>query len=631
MMRKTIFSVLCVFCFLFTQFHGISAGGDDKPVVYDLPACVENALRNHPLIGQSQSMVSYHEHGIDLEKSQFGPHLSLHTSVVTFESSKDFTALLSTPGNALVTRETSGTNYVAGLGLAQPIYSTGSFLGLSAPSVQREMSNLEAQKFTNLKLKTDVVFDVVDAYGKVIGTLKALEIAEESLKTSELLYATALSKYKLDIINKASLLQAESVLVNQKVKIEKIRSDLEVNLSSLANKMGSDMKINQVSNDAGAFRTLLCDTDPIPPFESLIEMAHEKRNDIKAQEATIKGLMNNLDFVKSKRYPQVNLNASYFRNGNINFNDNQAFAWNVLMRLDMPLFDYGQVSAEISQQKDRINTQKEALRALRNDVFSQVRESYQNIQSLKASLTGLEKSREEAREALTLVRERYSRELADELEVLKAQDTLALIEQTLYSTEIDLVVNRASLKRAVGIDILECSGPAGRPSLKEKKAPEDSTSSGTPHMKDEKKPEVKTSLTESHEIIPVEGKAIPEGIIPLGEKQLPAAQNREIDVKTFSPPEKDKGVSPEVARSSKKKAVYTVLTGAFRSLENAEAMKHVLEAKGYTVSVKKKSDAKRGELFRVMIGEFETKEMAKAFALKLRKTDRLNAYASTKN
>lgn len=436
--------------------------GENEQPVYDLSTCIKRGLQNHPTLLQSQYMIKYYESGTDLEKSRLGPHVSVSGAVVGFGNQKTATTLITIPGGTIATREARGTNYVTGITASQPIFSSGSLLGLLgfyAPSVEREKNNVTSQKFTELQLRGDVILDIIDAYGKVLKTLHSLRVEEESLKTNELLYKTALSKYNLDLINKSELLEAERILTIQKVKIIGLKGILDINLSTLGNKVGGGVSISKISEDKAKFGSLLCDEQALPPLDKLYELACQKRSDIKAQEAKIQGLLENLKVIKSKRYPEVNLGAGYFYKGDLTeVNANKAYGWNVFLRLDMPLFDFGENKAEVSQQESLVLVQREVLRALKNDIASQIQESYQTIQSLKATMMGEQKSIEKARETFALTEGKYKQQLVNELEVMKAHDELAQFEQALYDTEIDLIVRSVALSKAVGSDILACAG-----------------------------------------------------------------------------------------------------------------------------------------------------------------------------
>lgn len=84
------------------------------------------------------------------------------------------------------------------------------------------------------------------------------------------------------------------------------------------------------------------------------------------------------------------------------------------------------------------------------------------------------------------------------------------------------------------------------------------------------------------------------------------------------------------AASSAGKVTYTVQAGAFRNREDAEALRRKLEARKYKTSVKKEAGAKGMVFFKVRTGEFENKKEASAFALELKNTDGLSAFALAK-
>ena len=53
-------------CIVFYHPNAIAQTG--LPV-YDLDMCIKNALTKHPALLQSQNMIQFNEHGIDLAKS----------------------------------------------------------------------------------------------------------------------------------------------------------------------------------------------------------------------------------------------------------------------------------------------------------------------------------------------------------------------------------------------------------------------------------------------------------------------------------------------------------------------------------------------------------------------------------
>jgi cell division septation protein DedD len=92
-----------------------------------------------------------------------------------------------------------------------------------------------------------------------------------------------------------------------------------------------------------------------------------------------------------------------------------------------------------------------------------------------------------------------------------------------------------------------------------------------------------------------------------------------------------KGTSAPSADPSHGKSVYTVQAAAFKLQKDADALKQSLENKGYKVFIKKEPNPKGVVLYKVRVGEFGQKKDASVFALKLKKTDGLNAFAVIKN
>jgi cell division protein FtsN len=108
-----------------------------------------------------------------------------------------------------------------------------------------------------------------------------------------------------------------------------------------------------------------------------------------------------------------------------------------------------------------------------------------------------------------------------------------------------------------------------------------------------------------------------------------------------SPPQKPLPVQPAIQKEPAEPRVegdnshqndikYTVQTGAFKNLKEAETLKHKLETKGYKTYIKKYAKSKNPKLYKVRIGEFAVKEEATALALKL-KNEGLKAFVTLKN
>lgn len=79
------------------------------------------------------------------------------------------------------------------------------------------------------------------------------------------------------------------------------------------------------------------------------------------------------------------------------------------------------------------------------------------------------------------------------------------------------------------------------------------------------------------------------------------------------------------------KGIYTVQAGAFKNEKEAVVLKKKLEKKGYNnIYMFREKKQKNEVLFKVRIGDFETKKEAEIFAVKLNKTEGLRSFAVKK-
>ena len=82
-------------------------------------------------------------------------------------------------------------------------------------------------------------------------------------------------------------------------------------------------------------------------------------------------------------------------------------------------------------------------------------------------------------------------------------------------------------------------------------------------------------------------------------------------------------------RNSTSSRKYTVQVGAFKNPSDAHALMLKLDKKGYHAAVIMKK-TKNERIFKVLAGEFNTREEAEVFSIKLKKTEGLKAFVTFK-
>jgi len=159
------------------------------------------------------------------------------------------------------------------------------------------------------------------------------------------------------------------------------------------------------------------------------------------------------------------------------------------------------------------------------------------------------------------------------------------------------------------------------------RSPADMHASGNP----QKEPAVQQNSVNTQKEIT--GQQTPEAQIPV-EIQKPQ-ENK--NAKEAKPIEKAKEMIPSQAalkagesqetRNSTSSRKYTVQVGAFKNSSDAHALMLKLDKKGYHAAVIM-TKAKNERIFKVLVGEFNAREEAEVFSIKLKKTEGLKAFVT---
>ncbi|MEW6214328.1 MAG: SPOR domain-containing protein [Nitrospirota bacterium] len=87
--------------------------------------------------------------------------------------------------------------------------------------------------------------------------------------------------------------------------------------------------------------------------------------------------------------------------------------------------------------------------------------------------------------------------------------------------------------------------------------------------------------------------------------------------------------TPETRETTKVRK-YTVQVGAFKNASDADALKAKLDKKGYKTYMTRSETKKHENLYKVRIGEFDTRKEAEVLSIKIRNSDGLQTFVILK-
>lgn len=130
---------------------------------------------------------------------------------------------------------------------------------------------------------------------------------------------------------------------------------------------------------------------------------------------------------------------------------------------------------------------------------------------------------------------------------------------------------------------------------------------------------------------PKERGALPLEVTPQQKDQPQPIAPSEVESvqKTTEKTNKEAIMNPQLPQKLPKIA-YTVQVGAFKDTPDAESLKVKLDKKGFKAYVIVSKSKKDERLYRVWVGEFATRKEAEILALKIKKTEGLQAFVTFK-
>jgi outer membrane protein TolC len=182
--------------------------------------------------------------------------------------------------------------------------------------------------------------------------------------------------------------------------------------------------------------------------EDVIHQAFSQRSDLRAAEAQVRSAERARSAARAERLPSVSLTADYGAIGTTPDHSHGTFA--VVGSLKVPIWQGGRVEGDI-QQAEAALAQREAERDdLRGEIEADVRKSYLDLQAATREIEVSRENMEVSQQNLKLTRQRFDAGVADNLEVVQSQESIANAEMDYINSVFAHNVAKLSLARASG-------------------------------------------------------------------------------------------------------------------------------------------------------------------------------------
>jgi outer membrane protein TolC len=184
-------------------------------------------------------------------------------------------------------------------------------------------------------------------------------------------------------------------------------------------------------------------------LEEAIESAYKTRADYQSQINLVRSAELNKKAAAAERYPSIGAEADY---GLLGVNPGSSHGTvNAAGTLRIPLFQGGRVHGDVLRADASLTEAKERLEDLRARIDQEIRDAYLDLQASVQEVSVEESAVTLATQNLEQSRDRFASGVTDNLEVVQAQDALAIADDAYIASVYGHNLAKISLARATGV------------------------------------------------------------------------------------------------------------------------------------------------------------------------------------
>ncbi|OGW19137.1 MAG: hypothetical protein A2X56_10240 [Nitrospirae bacterium GWC2_57_13] len=417
-----------------------SSGKND---VFTLDEVIAYGMENSAVVRSAQADVAAESTGVRAAEAARMPKFDLQGGVTKYSYPSPVTPIAGSPTAGLAFPEFDRTIYNAGLTFNLPLFQGGRLIrGVTIAKLRRSIA-----EDTFLMSRQDLIYNLTSTYYKILQLDKMLQAHEASVRQLEAHKRDVEVALVAGTVAKVQLLKAETELAHARQAALISKNNLESAYELLKALMGiedSNRSITVIEAPQAH--------DPHLSLEESMPLALRQRHDYQASRKKLEMHEERVKRTEGKKLPSLSVTGEYADTAGTDLELNEN--WAIGLRLTIPLFDGGAVAAEIGREKAELLKAKENERALRIDIFREVRIAHLSIENAADRIDAAGTSIESAKENLRIERLKYKAGGGTSTDVIDAQEALLRAETDYYQALFDKKIALASLRKAIGKEFI---------------------------------------------------------------------------------------------------------------------------------------------------------------------------------
>jgi outer membrane protein TolC len=310
--------------------------------------------------------------------------------------------------------------------------------------VRAAVENERTASFSVQDARELVVLSVGNQYLIALADAARVDTSKAQLATAQAVFLQAQDMKKAGVSAGIDVLRAQVQMQAQQQRVLAAQNQLEQQKMRLARAIGLAVSQQFELTDQVPYAPL-----PELNLEEALARAYQRRPEYLAAESRVRSAELEVKAAKGEALPTVEISGQYGVNGPSPVSTDQVYG--LTGAVNIPIFQGGRIKADVALAETSLRQNRMQLEDLHNRVELEVRSSWLDVKTSNEQVAVAQQSIGLAAEQLKEARDRFGAGVADSLEVVQAQETVANANDTFIQALYLNNVAKLSLAHALGV------------------------------------------------------------------------------------------------------------------------------------------------------------------------------------
>ena len=322
--------------------------------------------------------------------------------------------------------------------LSQSVFDVGAI-----NTTRAEAHNVSAAQFARRSMRDFVIHVAGDLYVEALAASARVDAARAQRDTAQTLYTQAVDLKNNGLVAGIDVLRAQVQVTTQTQRVTAAVNEFEKTKLLLARVIGLPL------GQPFALDPNLPDL-PTPDLtlEQTADRAYQQRSDYQAALERVRAAEAARRAVVGEALPSVRVNADYGGIGLTLAGAQATFA--LTGALNIPIFQGGRTRGRLLEADADLRQRRAEAEDLKASIYYELEAAYLDLQATREQLEVATRGRDLAAQQLVQSRDRFAAGVASNIEVVQAQEAVALATEQFISAQFGYDLAKGALIRGVG-------------------------------------------------------------------------------------------------------------------------------------------------------------------------------------